>query len=89
MSLEAAVIDLSVVFEFGQGYVALSRVRRLSGLHLLGWNKLAFQVHPEVLIKDELFRAASSKAEIAFSKISPAELAKMHKNFITAAYPVE
>ena len=84
MSLEAAVIDLSVVFEFGQGYVALSRVRRLSGLHLLGWNKLAFQVHPEILSKDESFRAASSKAEITFSKISSAELAKMHKDFITA-----
>ncbi|MEK7615560.1 MAG: PIF1 family DEAD/DEAH box helicase, partial [Patescibacteria group bacterium] len=49
MSLDAAVMDLSSVFEFGQGYVALSRVRRLSGLFLLGWNERAFEVHPEIL----------------------------------------
>ena len=55
MSLEAAVMDLSAVFEFGQGYVALSRVSRLSGLYLLGWNERAFQVHPGVLIKDKFF----------------------------------
>ncbi len=59
MSLDEAVMDLSSVFEFGQGYVALSRVRRLSGLHLLGWNERTFQVHPDVLIKDTEFRAQS------------------------------
>ena len=40
MSLDEAVMDLSRVFEFGQGYVALSRVRRLSGVHLLGYKDL-------------------------------------------------
>lgn len=34
MSLDAAVIDLRRTFEFGQGYVALSRLRRFSGLYL-------------------------------------------------------
>lgn len=68
MSLDEAVVDLSQVFEFGQGYVALSRVRQFSGLHLLDWNELAFKVHPEVLAKDESFRLASSNAEILFSK---------------------
>lgn len=84
ISLDEAVVDLSNVFEFGQGYVALSRVRRLAGLYLLGWNERAFQVHPEVLAKDETFRLASSGAETAFAKIPPVELEKMHKNFITA-----
>lgn len=84
MSLDEAVMDLSDVFEFGQGYVALSRVRRLSGLHLLGWNDRAFQVHPEVLAQDENFSIASSNAETAFANIQPTELEKMHKNFIVA-----
>ncbi len=55
LSLDAAVMDLSQVFEFGQGYVALSRVRRLAGLHMLGWNERAFQVHPDILTKDNDF----------------------------------
>ena len=63
MSFDAAVMDLSSVFEFGQGYVALSRIRRLSGLYLLGWNTRAFEVHPEVLAKDGAFRNASQQAE--------------------------
>lgn len=82
MSLDEAVMDLSDVFEFGQGYVALSRVRRLSGLYILGWNKRAFQVHLEILAKDGAFRLASSHAETIFSKTSPAELQKKQDNFI-------
>jgi ATP-dependent DNA helicase PIF1 len=59
MSLDAAVMDLSNAFEYGQGYVALSRVRSLSGLHLLGWNERALRVHPMALEKDADFRRAS------------------------------
>jgi ATP-dependent DNA helicase PIF1 len=59
MSLDAAVIDLSNAFEYGQGYVALSRVRSLSGLHLLGWNERALRVHPQALERDADFRRAS------------------------------
>ena len=84
MSLDEAVMDISQVFEFGQGYVALSRVRRLSGLYLLGWNDRAFQVHPEVLAKDESFRLASQEAEALFAKISPAEFEQKHKDFISS-----
>ncbi len=83
MSLEAAVMDLSAVFEFGQGYVALSRVSRLSGLYLLGWNEHAFKVHPEVLIKDKFFQLASKETEAKFAKILPVKLVKMNENFIT------
>lgn len=61
MSMDAAVIDLSNAFEYGQGYVALSRVRRLSGLYLLGVNERAFMVHPEVLAKDIYFHSQSEK----------------------------
>jgi ATP-dependent DNA helicase PIF1 len=59
MSLDAAVMDLSHAFEYGQGYVALSRVRSLSGLYLLGWNSRALRVHPESIAKDGAFRRAS------------------------------
>src|SRR3989339_2248833 len=84
MSLDEAVMDLSQVFEFGQGYVALSRVRRLSGLYLLGFNARTFQVHPEILAKDESFRFLSDEASNGFEKISKEEILKMHNNFITA-----
>ncbi len=62
MSLDAAVIDLSRAFEYGQGYVALSRLRSLSGLHLLGLNERALRVHPLAVEKDVEFRAASEAA---------------------------
>ncbi|OHA88991.1 MAG: hypothetical protein A3B03_01400 [Candidatus Zambryskibacteria bacterium RIFCSPLOWO2_01_FULL_42_41] len=85
MSLDEAVMDLSDVFEFGQGYVALSRVRRLNGLHIIGWNKQTFQVHPDVFEKDSEFRDASRVAMEKFQEIAPDELAKMHNNFIRAS----
>jgi ATP-dependent DNA helicase PIF1 len=64
MSLDAAVIDLSKAFEYGQGYVALSRLRELSGLHLLGLNERALRVHPIAVEKDALFRAQSEAARV-------------------------
>ena len=84
MSLEEAVVDLSAVFEFGQGYVALSRVRRLSGLHLLGWNKRAFQVHPEVAARDAKFRAESERAAHAFGDLSRDEIKAQQELFVRA-----
>jgi ATP-dependent DNA helicase PIF1 len=62
MSLDAAVIDLARAFEYGQGYVALSRLRSLGGLHLLGLNERALRVHPRAVEKDAEFRAASEAA---------------------------
>ncbi len=84
MSLDSAVMDLKNVFEYGQGYVALSRVRRLSGLYLLGINDKALQVHPEVLKKDADFRLKSDEIEAGFLNFSASELATMHRNFILA-----
>ncbi len=84
MSLDEAVVDLSDVFEYGQGYVALSRVRRFSGLHLLGWNEKTFSVHPEILAKDKNFRALSKIAKEDFFKIPKEEIKKRQKEFIIA-----
>jgi ATP-dependent DNA helicase PIF1 len=85
MSLDEAVMNLSDVFEYGQGYVALSRVRRLSGLYILGWNRRAFEVHPEVLKKDGEFRLASSEAEILLSKTIQEDLENRIESFIKRA----
>ena len=60
MTLDEAAIDLSRTFVEGQGYVALSRVRSLSGLHLLGINDLAFAVDPYVQrINDRISRISA------------------------------
>lgn len=48
MTLNAAEIDLSKSFIEGMGYVALSRVKSLKGLRLLGINDMAFRVNREV-----------------------------------------
>lgn len=59
MSLDAAHIDLSKSFEYGQGYVALSRVRSMAGLTLTGFNKKALMMHPDIVKIDKEFRKAS------------------------------
>ncbi len=84
MSLDAAVMDLRQVFEYGQGYVALSRVRTLSGLHLLGVNRRTFEVHPEILKVDRDFRTSSEYSEVLFGDMDKEELAAMQRNFLTA-----
>jgi ATP-dependent DNA helicase PIF1 len=85
MSLDSAVIDLSGAFEYGQGYVALSRVRTLKGLYLLGINERALEVHPEALKKDEEFRRASEAAEEIFATMPKEELQEMQERFVKSS----
>lgn len=66
MSLDAAMVDLSRSFEYGQGYVAISRVCSLSGLYLEGMNDMALEMHPEVVKQDVLFRESSDLMETKF-----------------------
>jgi ATP-dependent DNA helicase PIF1 len=84
MSLDAAHMDLSGAFEYGQGYVALSRVRTLAGLSLAGFNERALEIHPEIAARDMTFREASNAARGAFAVMPEVELTKMHTNFIRA-----
>jgi hypothetical protein len=84
MSLDAAHMDLSDTFEYGQGYVALSRVRTLAGLSLAGLNKRALEIHPEISARDESFRELSRLVKGTFLKMPPNELEEMHVNFIRA-----
>ncbi len=85
-SLDAAAMDLSRAFEYGQGYVALSRVRTLEGLYLLGWSARAAAVHPEVARRDFEFQEASVTAEDFFKELdSFGERALLEQRFIQAS----
>lgn len=84
MSLDTAHLDLSQTFEYGQGYVALSRLRTLKGLSLAGLNNRALEVHPEISREDKRFRAESAAAGAQFAALPTQELKTMHANFIRA-----
>ena len=63
MTLDAAEIDLSKSFVAGMGYVALSRVKSISGLKLLGFNEMALRVSQEIQIVDsQLFNQSQQEA---------------------------
>ena len=87
MSLDAAEMDLSKSFEPGMGYVALSRVRSLAGLRILGLNAKALEVNQEVLEFDGEFREASRRAEKTLQGMSPAKLAAEQKDFMEYCVP--
>src|SRR5690606_20538536 len=81
MTLEAAEIDLRNTFECGQGYVALSRLKELSGLRLLGLNSSALALDPLAMKADKRFLELSSEADEQWT----AELlTAMHDDFITS-----
>ena len=63
MSLDAAEIDLSKSFERGMGYVALSRVRQLDGIKLMGINQMALRVNEQIVEKDKEFKELSRQIE--------------------------
>lgn len=82
MTLDRAQIDLSRAFASGQGYVALSRLKSLEGLHLVGFNPQALQISEVVREADHTFRAKSDNAEFAISKYTDEQLKSLHEKFI-------
>ena len=68
LSLDCAEIDLSRTFEYGMGYVALSRVRSLSGLKLLGFNDMALEVNEKIITFDEELQAQSKRDWLEFKE---------------------
>ena len=82
MTLDAAQIDLSKSFVLGMGYVALSRVRTLDSINLLGLNHQALLVDPVVIELDRELTRASKRHQRAIDAILPKDLAGMHDEVI-------
>jgi ATP-dependent exoDNAse (exonuclease V) alpha subunit len=82
MSLDHAEIDLSRTFAYGMGYVALSRVRTLEGIRLVGFNPSALRVDPKVLAFDQDLRKESTQNELMFGKLKANEQKKLEEVFI-------
>ncbi len=82
MTLDRAEIDLSRSFASGQGYVALSRLKSLSGLHLKGFNPQALMIAEQVREADATFRAKSAQAENAIAKYTDEQLGALHDTFL-------
>jgi ATP-dependent DNA helicase PIF1 len=74
MTLDAAEIDLGNTFEPGMGYVALSRVRSLSGLKIMNLNEMALKVHPLVLQYDQILKEHSITALQYLGTLSKEEI---------------
>lgn len=70
MTLDAARIDLRKAFVEGMGYVALSRVKRLDALTLLGINKMALAVSPDALAIDQYLQQSSEQAAEQFAHLA-------------------
>jgi hypothetical protein len=87
MSLDAIEVDLSKSFERGMGYVALSRVRSLEGLTLLGLNDLAVEVRGEVLDFDEELRKISNKHLSEMLSLTDKEKQEKQKKFLQKISP--
>lgn len=88
MSLDAVEVDLRRAFEPGMGYVALSRVRTLAGLSIIGMNEGALQVHPEVLEYDRHFRELSTKAERVMEATDQSEIIRVQEEFLAKVAPL-
>jgi hypothetical protein len=82
MSLDNAEIDLSRAFSYGMGYVALSRVRTLNGISLVGFNAEALRVDPHVLEFDQDLKNQSFHNELMFKKLDNDEQKKLEDEFI-------
>jgi ATP-dependent exoDNAse (exonuclease V) alpha subunit len=49
MTLDYAIVDLAGIFTHGQAYVALSRVRNIANMKVIGVSERCFMTHPEVI----------------------------------------
>ena len=87
MTLDAARIDLRKAFSEGMGYVALSRVRSLDRLYLLGINRTALMVSEEAQKIDSRLKNESLKAEKRFSHLKEVAKKREAGEIVEAAQP--
>ncbi|MCP4971396.1 MAG: AAA family ATPase [Arcobacter sp.] len=82
MTLDAAEIDLSRTFEVGQGYVALSRIKNIEGLRLMGFNENALSVDPLILSIDPRIKQASKRASDKIEAYEDSHLKAIELSYI-------
>jgi ATP-dependent exoDNAse (exonuclease V) alpha subunit len=82
MSLDAAEIDLSRSFVPGQGYVALSRVRNLAGLKLMGMNQMALTINEQVAAMDQKMRKQSDEAVMNLYALDKDKKVQLQDDFL-------
>lgn len=82
MTLDAAEIDLSKTFEVGQGYVALSRIKSIDGLRLMGLNDVALRVDESVMGIDQQMKKQSRLNSLKVKSIDDKELKELSEKFI-------
>ena len=82
MTLDAAQIDLSKTFEVGQGYVALSRIKNIEGLKLMGFNDNALSVDSLILSIDPRIKQASKKASEKIESLEENQLNAIQLSYI-------
>jgi ATP-dependent exoDNAse (exonuclease V) alpha subunit len=69
MTMDAAEIDLSKAFIPGMGYVAISRVKSLSGLKITGINDIALRVYPHIVELDSYLKQQSQKNQQTLQEV--------------------
>jgi len=85
MTLESAFIDLTNAFEYGMGYVALSRIKSINGLYIAGFNDKALEVHPYIYKKDKEFRELSSETISFFKGLSNEKIGDLENLFVKSS----
>ena len=82
MSLDCAEIDLSKAFTEGMGYVALSRVRTLAGIKLMGLNQMALKVNPLITEVDVEFKEMSRQAKEELTLMNVIKKMEVYRSFL-------
>lgn len=84
MTLERAEVNVSGVFDFGQMYVAISRLRSLEGLRLIGFDSSRLHVNPDVM---EFYRGLGMVRKASLSTVSKAPLVSLSNSSASVAIP--